>query len=209
METVFINISLCIGCRHCEIACITEHSAKKDLSSVLNDEPRPFPRIKVGLGIDLLTFPNRCRHCDPAPCMQTCPTGAIFRDVDHGSVLIKEDKCISCGMCAMVCPFSAIIFHSTSEADNQISYKCDDCIDRRREEIIPACVDACKTDALLFGEINEIISKSKQDVVMKITSDIKGIKSFQEPGNIVIFKGIMEKIAGLGPLPSSNQGGNR
>jgi len=183
---------------------MTEHSVGKDLSSVLNDKPGPLPRIKVGQGIDILTFPNRCRHCDPAPCMQACPTGAIFRNVDHGSVLVKEDRCISCGMCAMVCPFSAIIFHNTRETDNQISYKCDDCIDRRRKEIIPACVEACKTGALLFGGINEIINKSKQDVVMKITSDIKGIKPSGEPENIIKFKGIMEKIAGLGPLPSSN-----
>ena len=209
MKTVFINISCCIGCRHCEIACMTEHSVGKDLSSVLNDKPVPLPRIKVGQGIDILAFPNRCRHCDPAPCMQACPTGAVFRDLDHGSVFVKEDKCISCGMCAMVCPFSAIVFHNTPEVNNQISYKCDDCIDRRREGKIPACVEACKTDALLFGEINEIISRSKQDVVMKITSDLKGIKSFQEPENILMFKGIMEKIASLGPLPSSNQGGNR
>ena len=204
MKTVFINMSRCIGCRHCEIACLIEHSAKKDLGSVLNDEPKPLPRIKVGLGIDFSTFPNRCRHCDPAPCRQTCPTGAIFRDIDQGSVLVKEDKCISCGMCAMVCPFSAILFHNTREANNQISYKCDDCIDRRRKEIIPACVDACKTEALVFGEINEIIGSSKQDVVRKITSDIKGVESFGEPKNIVMFKAIMGKIAGLGTFPSSN-----
>ena len=70
--------------------------------------------------------------------------------------------------------------------------------------MIPACVDACKTGALLFGDINEIIGRSKQDVVMKITRAIKGVESFGEPENILLFKGIMEKIAGLGPLPSSN-----
>ncbi|MBW2010744.1 MAG: 4Fe-4S dicluster domain-containing protein, partial [Deltaproteobacteria bacterium] len=117
MKTVFVDVEKCVGCRHCEIACAIEHSQKKDLMSVLQDTPQPQPRIKVGLGIDFMTFPNRCRHCDPAPCRQICPTGAIYRDEESGSVLVKEDECISCGMCAMVCPFSAITFHKTLNRD--------------------------------------------------------------------------------------------
>ncbi|MEA1968576.1 MAG: 4Fe-4S dicluster domain-containing protein [Thermodesulfobacteriota bacterium] len=204
MKTVFVNVEKCIGCRHCEIACAKEHSNNKDLLSILNDDPQPQPGISVGLGIDFMKFPNRCRHCDPAPCQQICPTGAIYRDEESGSVIVKETSCISCGMCAMVCPFSAITFHRTPAVNTLISYKCDDCIERRKDGREPACAEACKTGALIFGNINEIISSKKQDIVMEITKDIKGIEPSEVPENIRIFQSIKEKLAQLGPMPSSN-----
>jgi anaerobic carbon-monoxide dehydrogenase iron sulfur subunit len=204
MKTVLVNVEKCVGCRHCEIACAKEHSKNKDLLSILNDDPQPQPRISVGLGIDFMKFPNRCRHCDPAPCHQICPTGAIYKDDEFGSVLVKETSCISCGMCAMVCPFSAITFHRTPATNTFVSYKCDDCIDRQKDGKEPACVEACKAGALVFGDINEIISGLKKDVVMEITKDIKGIEPSEVPANIRMFQSIKEKIAQLGPMPSSN-----
>ena len=204
MKTVFVNVEKCIGCRHCEVACVKEHATNKDVLSILSDDPQPQPRISVGLGIDFMKFPNRCRHCDPAPCHQICPTGTIYKDEEFGSVLVKELNCISCGMCAMVCPFNAIGFHQTLTTDTYISYKCDDCIERQKDGREPACVEACKTGALIFGDINEIVSGLKQDIVMKITKDIKGMEPFEVPENIRIFQSIREKIAQLGPAPSSN-----
>lgn len=203
MKTVFVNAEKCIGCRHCEIACAKEHSAHKDMLSILNDDPRPQPRIKVGLGIDFLKFPNRCRHCDPAPCQLVCPTGAITKDETLGSVIVNEARCISCGMCAMVCPFNAIDFHQTPASEKAVSYKCDDCIERRQNGKKPACVQACKTGALVFGEVNDIIGGLKKDIVVEITKNIKGMEPSAVPANIRMFQGIKEKIAQLGPLPSS------
>ncbi|CCK81968.1 MULTISPECIES: 4Fe-4S dicluster domain-containing protein [Desulfobacula] len=218
MKTVFVEVQKCVGCRHCEIACAVEHSREKALLSFLNDDPQSQPRIKVGAGIDFMTFPNRCRHCDPAPCLQICPTGAIYKDNEFGSVLVREERCISCGMCAMACPFSAITFQKTRTQNRSVSYKCDDCIDLRRndlrkkdpktidsnkEEKQPACVKACKTGALVFGEINATIHKARRDDALDITGYMKGKQSFKMPENIKMFKGIMEKIACLGPMPSS------
>jgi len=203
MKTVFVNAAKCVGCRHCEIACAKAHATREDMQAVLHDDPRPRPRISVGLGIDFMKFPNRCRHCDPAPCHQVCPTGAIYRDEALGSVLVNEARCISCGMCAMVCPFNAIRFYPTADTATDVSYKCDDCIARQAAGRDPACVEACKTGALVFGEVNAIIDGLKKDVVMDITRDIKGMPPADIPGNIRMFQGIKEKVAQLGPLPSS------
>jgi len=203
MKTVFVNVAKCIGCRHCEIACAKAHSTLKDMLAVLNDDPRPQPRINVGLGIDFMTFPNRCRHCDPAPCRQVCPTGAIYRDEQLGSIIVDEARCISCGMCAMVCPFSAITFHRSQGRETAVSHKCDDCIDRQKSGEEPACVEACKTGALVFGEINAVIGGLEKDIVMEITRDVKGMEPTEVPANIRMFQGVKEKIAQLGPMPSS------
>jgi Fe-S-cluster-containing hydrogenase component 2 len=64
--------------------------------------------------LDMAEFPVKCRHCDPAPCQQACPTGAIYRDASFDLVLIDAEKCTSCAICAMVGPFDALIRASPS-----------------------------------------------------------------------------------------------
>lgn len=202
METVFVNVEKCIGCRHCELACARVHARDKKPFSGLTDLPKP--RIKVGTGVDFIPFPNRCRHCDPAPCLQICPSGAIYKDEGTGAVLINENRCISCAMCAMVCPFNAISFYPASGMDHEVAYKCDNCIDCQKKDKIPACVDACKTNALVFGEINGILDEKEQGFIRKFTEDLNGGPLSDLPDNIRAFKAIKQKIAQLGPMPSSN-----
>ncbi len=160
MRTVFVNPERCIGCRHCEIACAVEHSQSKNLFQAILEKPRPTSRIHVMPGLHLSTsFPNKCRHCDPAPCMSVCPTGAISRDAELGIVIVDGHKCITCAMCAMVCPFDVLSFYPSPEVklDKPVAIKCDHCIDRQHEGQMPACVDACKVGALVFGDINELV----------------------------------------------------
>jgi carbon-monoxide dehydrogenase iron sulfur subunit len=84
MKTVFIQPELCIGCRQCELACAVEHSASKDETAAFLESPVPRTRIHVEPGpVSSTAFPNRCRHCNPAPCIQVCPTGAMARDAEY------------------------------------------------------------------------------------------------------------------------------
>lgn len=202
MKTVFVHPERCIGCRHCEVACAIEHSKSKDLFGMLFETPRSKPRIHVELGLDFLTFPNRCRHCDPAPCMQVCPTGALHRDIETGSVLVNYDKCIGCAMCAMVCPFDIISFDKVwnIRLDHEVNTKCDHCIDRQRNGEVPACVEACKTGALEFGDANDIIRSSRKDFTVRTTLALKGEEAPSIPANIEAFRDIMAKVSQLGPL---------
>ena len=164
MKTVFVNPERCIGCRQCEVACAFEHSESHDPFLAIFEDPLPRPRIHVEAGPWLNTsFPNRCRHCDPAPCHQVCPTAAIYRDDDEGLVLIEPRKCITCAMCAMVCPFDAVTFHVQADGvpARVVAIKCDGCVDRVRRGEEPACSEVCKVDALVFGELNDLVKSGR------------------------------------------------
>jgi len=167
MKTVFVNPERCIGCRQCEFACAVAHSQTGDPIGALFETPPPRRRVHVEMGsAPNSSFPNRCRHCDPAPCQQVCPTGAIYRDVDEGLVLLDTDKCIACALCAVVCPFSALTFHPIAGNGHGaprplVALKCDGCIDRVRVNEEPACVEVCKTDALVYGELNDLVAEGR------------------------------------------------
>ncbi|WP_371298100.1 4Fe-4S dicluster domain-containing protein [Paraeggerthella sp.] len=47
-----------------------------------------------------------CMHCQDAPCVTGCPTGASYHD-ENGCVQVDYDKCIGCRMCINVCPYNA------------------------------------------------------------------------------------------------------
>jgi carbon-monoxide dehydrogenase iron sulfur subunit len=163
MKTVFIHPERCIGCKQCEAACTVAHSQTKNLFWAVFETPTPKPRSHAESGPQYNTsFPNKCRHCNPAPCLSVCPTRAIHRPSDFQDiVLIEASKCIACGMCAMVCPFDVITYYPSAKAAEKatVAIKCDHCIDRQRVGDIPACVEACKVNALEFGEINELVKE--------------------------------------------------
>lgn len=165
MKTVFIHPERCIGCKQCEAACAVAHSQTQNLFLAVFEHPTPKPRIHAEPGLELNTsFPNKCRHCNPAPCIGVCPTGAIHRPADFPEiVLIEARKCIACGMCALVCPFDVITYYASTAALERASVatKCDHCIERQRRGQIPACVEACKVNALEFGEINELVKSAR------------------------------------------------
>lgn len=165
MLTVFVDPARCVGCMQCEFACAVEHSHTRDPVMAPSEDPPPRRRIHVQAGPNPNTaFPNKCRHCDPAPCQAVCPTGAIHRDATHGAVLIDTSKCIACAMCAMVCPFDVITYHALTDGamPRTVAVKCDACIDRLRAGRIPACAEVCKTDALQFGELNELVAAGQR-----------------------------------------------
>ncbi len=165
MRTVFVNPERCIGCLQCEVACATEHSASHDLALAFHETPLPRKRVHVEAGpVSGTSYPNKCRHCDPAPCQQVCPTGAIRRDASGDLVVIDAKRCIGCAMCAVVCPFDVITFHPLADAltsEVLVAVKCDGCEARVRRGEEPACVESCKVDALVYGEINELVAAGR------------------------------------------------
>lgn len=168
MKQVVIHPERCVGCMQCMVACAAAHSKSETLFTALHETPLPKPRIHVGVGRFDQGFPNRCRHCNPAPCMMACLPGAIYRDADTATVLIDPDICINCASCAMACPYGVLRFHEDHQAPpgKVVAVKCDNCIGRQRRGQIPACVEVCKVGALTFEEM-AVAMKRKTDAVAK------------------------------------------
>ncbi len=165
MLTVFVNPERCIGCLQCEFACAVEHSQSGVMATAPFEQPLARKRIHVHAGPRANTsFPNKCRHCDPAPCQQVCPTAAIYRDPAYDAVLIDPAKCIGCAMCAMVCPFDVLTFHPLvgGASGSNVAVKCDACIARLRAGRTPACVETCKVGALEFGDVNDLVAAGRR-----------------------------------------------
>jgi carbon-monoxide dehydrogenase iron sulfur subunit len=210
MKTVFVNPERCIGCRQCEFACAVAKSQTGDPIGALFEIPPPHRRIHVEAGPTPNTsFPNKCRHCDPAPCQQVCPTGAIYRDPDEGLVLLDTDKCIACAMCAIVCPFSAITFHPIAGNGNGTArplaaLKCDGCIDRVQQGEEPACVEVCKTDALVYGELNDLVAQERAGAAAQALVAVSAIDtdSARESDNVTAWRGFGKQLAEIGSRES-------
>ena len=146
MKRIWVKEEVCIGCRLCEIHCLVQHSRTKKIIKAFKEEyPRPLSRVLVEEK-GPLSFALQCRHCDDAPCVSACITGAMQRDEKTGAIINDPDRCIGCWTCIMVCPYGAIL---RDEEGKKIASKCDLCPD----EEIPVCVLNCPNEALTYEEI--------------------------------------------------------
>ena len=95
-----------------------------------------------------------CNHCQEPICLYQCPAKAITKTPDTGIVIIEEDKCIGCKLCSWVCPYDAPKYKSESN----VMTKCTLCTHRIEENLQPACVSICPTDALNISENIEFLN---------------------------------------------------
>ena len=163
MKSVFVDIERCTACKSCEIACAVEHSASKSLFAAVLEQPRPQKRIHVEKAL-AFAYPVRCVHCADAPCVAACPNGAMSRETALGRVFVNEERCQGCFMCAMVCQFGAISAHPRTG----IAVKCDFCPARLKLGLTPACVEACPTGALLYGEEEDLSRATRSAAALAV-----------------------------------------
>jgi formate dehydrogenase iron-sulfur subunit len=89
--------------------------------------------------------------------MKACPQKAIYQ-TESGYVEMDHDKCIGCGYCAANCPFGVPKIDEVKKK----SYKCNGCIDRVENNLLPSCVHTCGPGALSFGERETMLAKAKE-----------------------------------------------
>ena len=153
---ILVDTTRCIGCRACEVACGEEHDLL--VPDVLNDGAlEKFRKTSVEQWTVVNKFETekgdvfvkrQCMHCYQAACATACPTMAMLK-TEHGPVTWNGNKCIGCRYCMVSCPFEMPKFEY-GEWNPKIQ-KCTMCFERLEEGLKPACVEACPTDALMFG----------------------------------------------------------
>jgi anaerobic carbon-monoxide dehydrogenase iron sulfur subunit len=188
MKKVVVHPERCVGCMQCMLACAVAHSQTKSLVGAILEHPGPRSRIHVGVGPANAGFPNRCRHCNPAPCLAACLPGAIFWEAQGETVLIDPDKCINCASCAMACPFGVLRFHYdlTAPSNKRVAVKCDNCEQRQSQGLIPACVEMCKVGALTFEELDEALKRKTDEVSHSVVQG--GELPFPDSGAFALLK---------------------
>jgi len=134
----------CIGCRLCEVHCITQNSTTKDIVKAHRKEV-PSSRVRVQEQ-GPVSFAVQCRHCNEPMCVYSCLSGAMSRDPVSGIVTHDKERCIGCWTCVMVCPFGAI---TPDLVQRKVVSKCDLCNGLET----PACVQNCPNRALVFQEV--------------------------------------------------------
>ncbi len=126
-----IDNRMCIGCHACTVVCKSEH-----------DVPIGVNRTHVKY-IEKGMFPNntrefsvhRCNHCADAPCVEICPTTALYTRAD-GIVDFDNDRCIGCKSCTQACPYDALYI----DPDTNTAAKCNYCAHRLDHEHEPAYI---------------------------------------------------------------------
>ena len=184
-----IDLDSCVGCHACVISCKewntssygvplsdTDPYGSNPVGTFLN-RVHSFEIEKKNLPSQVVHFPKSCLHCENAPCVTVCPTGASYKREEDGIVLVNEDACIGCGLCAWACPYGA------REMDQEagVMKKCTLCIDRiynknlPPEDRDPACVKACPTDARHFGDFSD-----PESIVSKLVEERSGFELMPE-----------------------------
>ncbi len=186
-----IDLDTCVGCHACVISCKGWNT--ENYGAALSDTDAYGPNVsgtflnrvhsyevKPETGpAQLIHFPKSCLHCEDAPCVTVCPTGASYKRTADGIVLVNEDACIGCGLCAWACPYGARELDATAG----VMKKCTLCIDRiynenlPEEDQIPACVRTCPAGARHFGDFADPDSN-----VSKLTAERGGMDLMPEQG---------------------------
>jgi Fe-S-cluster-containing dehydrogenase component len=165
-----IDINKCIGCGRCANACKLENKVPREPfffrtwveryrifedGEVAIDSPNGAvdgfkPQIQEKKVVRNFFVPKICNQCDKPPCVQVCPVGATFTTPD-GVILVDSKYCIGCRYCIQACPYGARYLHP----ELRVADKCTFCYHRIVKDKLPACVEACPTQARIFGELEK------------------------------------------------------
>ncbi|MGO1118972.1 4Fe-4S dicluster domain-containing protein [Rhodovibrionaceae bacterium A322] len=165
-----IDLDICVGCHACAVNCKEwnsgGHSAPMTDKNPYGTDPTGvwFNRVHSfevlhddGHGSQTVHFPKSCLHCEDAPCVTVCPTGASYKREEDGIVLVNAEACIGCKLCSWACAYGAREY----DEDAGVMKKCTLCVDKiyneelPEESRVPACVSTCPAGARSFGDLGD------------------------------------------------------
>lgn len=180
-----IDVSTCIGCKACQVACMQWNDLRDDVGTNHGTYDNPndltpkswtvmrFSEVEPEENkLEWLIRKDGCMHCEDPGCLKACPSPGAIVKYSNGIVDFISEHCIGCGYCVSGCPFDV---PRISQADNK-AYKCSLCSDRVTVGLEPACVKACPTGAIRFGTKEDMHDYAEERLV-----DLKE-RGFQNAG---------------------------
>lgn len=180
-----IDVSTCIGCKACQVACMQWNDLRDEVGTNHGTYDNPndltpqswtvmrFSEVEPEENkLEWLIRKDGCMHCDDPGCLKACPSPGAIVKYSNGIVDFISEHCIGCGYCVSGCPFDV---PRISQADNK-AYKCSLCSDRVTVGLEPACVKACPTGAIRFGTKEDMHDYAEERLV-----DLKE-RGFQNAG---------------------------
>jgi formate dehydrogenase iron-sulfur subunit len=167
-----VDISRCIGCKGCEVACKEWNELKAEptynfgsYQSHLDLTPDTwllmrFHETDVDGTLQWLITKDACLHCEEPGCLYACPAPGAIVQYDNGIVDFNQEHCIGCQYCVSGCPFDIPRFNSATRK----VYKCNMCIDRVEAGLEPACVKTCPTNAIAWGSKEDMKTLAENKV---------------------------------------------
>ena len=165
-----IDVSICIGCKACQVACSEWNDLRDDVGENFGvyDNPRDLSpqswtlmrfdeHVNEKGKLEWLIRKDGCMHCDDPGCLKACPQPGAIVQYANGIVDFQSEQCIGCGYCVAGCPFN---IPRISKQDNK-AYKCTLCSDRVAVGQEPACVKTCPTGAIAFGTKDDMLLKAE------------------------------------------------
>ena len=165
-----IDLKRCMGCHTCAVGCKMQNNVPMGMlwnriltqgGEEMDTARGDFPDLQKSW------MPLACLHCENAPCVKVCPTGATFTDAE-GRVLINYDRCIGCRYCMAACPYNVRVFNWQKPVRQpDFSYgdvaarpvgvmeKCSLCVERTSKGTEPRCVEVCPAKARMFGDLDD------------------------------------------------------
>ncbi|HLN62131.1 MAG TPA: 4Fe-4S dicluster domain-containing protein [Symbiobacteriaceae bacterium] len=159
--SVLYDLTRCAGCHYCEIACQVNKGLPPEKAllsfrtgtAATGDGQKPWAIRR-----------QQCMHCLNPACVSVCPVAAMYKTAE-GPVIYRDERCLGCRYCMNACPFGVPTFDWESGLlDQALIRKCDFCADRQKEGKLPACIEACPTKAVIFGDREALLAEAKERI---------------------------------------------
>ena len=167
-----IDVSICIGCKACQVACSEWNELREEVGSCVGVYDNPtdlsaqawtvmrFNEVEENGKLEWQIRKDGCMHSADPGCLKSCPSPGAIIQYKNGIVDFHEENCIGCGYCVTGCPFNV----PRISKDDGKAYKCSLCSDRVAVGQEPACVKTCPTGAIQFGSKEDMIEVAETRV---------------------------------------------
>ncbi|MGW8283201.1 MAG: 4Fe-4S dicluster domain-containing protein [Gemmatimonadota bacterium] len=164
--SILTDVTKCIGCEKCVEACREQNHLPPDkpwrwmkkITDLSSSRWTTIMRVQGDRGERFVR--RHCRHCLEPACVEACIVGALQK-TPEGPVIYDPDICIGCRYCMIACPFEIPRY----SWEDRVPYvqKCNLCYERVKSEgRPPACVEACPTEATIFGDREELLAEARR-----------------------------------------------